>query len=176
MKYAKIKKCDVANGPGVRVSLFVTGCNHHCKNCFNKEAWDFNYGDDFTQKQESEIIEDLKPDYITGLSLLGGEPFEKTNQEGLVPLIKKVKETYPEKDVWCFTGYLFDKDIIDAMTKESPYTSELLKYIDVIVDGPFIEEQRNLMLKFKGSENQRTIDVQKSLEAGYVIEREGYES
>ena len=176
MNYSELKLFDVANGPGIRVTLYVSGCTHHCNGCFNTVTWDFNAGKPFDEAVMDKIIDAMKASYIAGLTILGGEPFEYVNQEGLLPLLKKVKETYPEKDVWCFTGYLFDKDIIDAMAKESPYTSELLKYIDVIVDGPFIEEQRNLMLKFKGSENQRTIDVQKSLETGYVIEREGYES
>ena len=171
MKYAKIKKCDVANGPGVRVSLFVTGCNHHCKNCFNKEAWDFNYGDDFTQKQESEIIEDLKPDYITGLSLLGGEPFEKTNQEGLVPLIKKVKETYPNKEIWCYTGFTFDKQILCQMIGEEhrETTKEMLDNIDYIVDGRFVDELKDPKLRFRGSSNQRIIDVKKSLAQNQIV-------
>ncbi len=171
MKYAKIKKCDVANGPGVRVSLFVTGCNHHCKNCFNREAWDFNYGDDFTQKQESEIIEDLKPDYITGLSLLGGEPFEKTNQEGLVPLIKKVKETYPNKEIWCYTGFTFDKQILGQMIGEEhrQTTKEMLDNIDYIVDGRFVDELKDPKLRFRGSSNQRIIDVKKSLAQNQIV-------
>lgn len=171
MKYAKIKKCDVANGPGVRVSLFVTGCNHHCKNCFNREAWDFNYGDDFTQKEESEIIEDLKPDYITGLSLLGGEPFEKTNQEGLVPLIKKVKETYPNKEIWCYTGFTFDKQILGQMIGEEhrETTKEMLDNIDYIVDGRFVDELKDPKLRFRGSSNQRIIDVKKSLAQNQIV-------
>lgn len=171
MKYAKIKKCDVANGPGVRVSLFVTGCNHHCKNCFNKEAWDFNYGDNFTQKEESEIIEDLKPDYITGLSLLGGEPFETTNQEGLVPLIKKVKETYPNKEIWCYTGFTFDKQILGQMIGEEhrETTKEMLDNIDYIVDGRFVDELKDPKLRFRGSSNQRIIDVKKSLAQNQIV-------
>jgi len=171
MKYAKIKKCDVANGPGVRVSLFVSGCNHHCKNCFNKEAWDFNYGNDFTKKEEDEIIEDLKPEYITGLSLLGGEPFEKTNQEGLVPLIKKVKETYPDKKIWCYTGFTFDKQILGQMIGEehNQTTEEMLENIDYIVDGRFVEELKNPRLQFRGSSNQRIIDVKKSLAQNEIV-------
>ena len=171
MKYAKIKNCDVANGPGVRVSLFVSGCNHHCKNCFNKEAWDFNYGNDFTQKEEDEIIEDLKPEYITGLSLLGGEPFEKTNQEGLVPLIKKVKETYPDKKIWCYTCFTFDKQILGQMIGEehNQTTEEMLENIDYIVDGRFVEELKNPRLQFRGSSNQRIIDVKKSLAQNEIV-------
>lgn len=171
MNYAKIKKCDVANGPGVRVSLFVSGCNHHCKNCFNQEAWDFNYGNNFTDEQENEIIEDLKPSYITGLSLLGGEPFEKTNQEGLVPLIKKVKQAYPDKKIWCYTGFSFDKQIIGQMidSENRETTKEMLNNIDYIVDGKFVEELKNPKLKFRGSSNQRIIDVKKSLEQKEVV-------
>lgn len=171
MKYAKIRKCDVANGPGVRVSLFVSGCNHHCKNCFNPEAWDFNYGQNFTDKEEQEIIEYLKPEYITGLSLLGGEPFEKVNQEGLAPFIKKVKQTYPDKKIWCYTGFLFDKQILGQMIKEEnrEETKEMLESIDYIVDGKFVEELKDPKLKFRGSSNQRIIDVKKSLEKNEVI-------
>ena len=171
MKYAKIKKCDVANGPGVRVSLFVSGCNHHCKNCFNREAWDFNYGKEFTEDEQNEIIEDLKPEYITGLSLLGGEPFERTNQEGLVPLIKKVKEKYPNKKIWCYTGFTFDNQIIGEMIKKEgrKTTKEMLENIDYIVDGKFIEELKDPKLRFRGSSNQRIIDVKKSLRENRVI-------
>lgn len=171
MKYAKIKKCDVANGPGVRVSLFVSGCNHHCKNCFNREAWDFNYGKEFTEDEQNEIIEDLKPEYITGLSLLGGEPFERTNQEGLVPLLKKVKEKYPNKKIWCYTGFTFDNQIIGEMIKKEgrKTTKEMLENIDYIVDGKFIEELKDPKLRFKGSSNQRIIDVKKSLRENKII-------
>ena len=171
MKYAKIKKCDVANGPGVRVSLFVSGCNHHCKNCFNPEAWDFCYGNDFTKKEEEEIIEELKPEYITGLSLLGGEPFEKVNQEGLAPLVKKVKETYPNKKIWCYTGFTFDKQILGQMVKEEnrQTTKEMLENIDYIVDGKFVEELKDPKLRFRGSSNQRIIDVQESIKQDNVV-------
>ena len=171
MNYAKIKKCDVANGPGVRVSLFVSGCNHHCKNCFNREAWDFNYGNNFTEKEENQIIEDLKPDYITGLSLLGGEPFERQNQEGLAPLVKKVKQEYPDKKIWCYTGFTFDKQILGEMVGQEnrETTKQMLEHIDYIVDGRFVEELKNPTLKFKGSSNQRIIDVKKSLEKNEVV-------
>ncbi len=177
MKYAKIKNCDVANGPGVRVSLFVSGCNHHCKNCFNKEAWDFNYGEEFTEKQEKEIIEDLKPDYITGLSLLGGEPFEQPNQEGLVPLIKKVKQTYPNKKIWCYTGFTFDKQILEQMIgkEQRQTTKEMLENIDYLVDGRFVEELKDPKLRFRGSSNQRIIDVKKSLEQNEIVIWDGLE-
>lgn len=169
MNYAEIKYCDVANGPGVRTSLFVSGCSHHCPGCFNEIAWDFNYGKPFTQDTIDSIIESLKPDYIQGLTLLGGEPFEYSNQKGLLPLVRQVREILPQKDIWCFTGFLFDKDIIENMCKRWKETNELLSYIDVLVDGRFVEELKNLNLKFKGSENQRTILVNESLKSGNVI-------
>ena len=169
MNYAEIKYCDVANGPGVRTSLFVSGCSHHCPGCFNEIAWDFNYGKLFTQDTIDSIIESLKPDYIQGLTLLGGEPFEYSNQKGLLPLVRQVREVLPQKDIWCFTGFLFDKDIIENMCKKWKETNELLSYIDVLVDGRFVEELKNLNLKFKGSENQRTILVNESLKSGNVI-------
>lgn len=169
MNYAEIKYCDVANGPGVRTSLFVSGCSHHCPGCFNEIAWDFNYGKPFTQDNIDSIIESLKPDYIQGLTLLGGEPFEYSNQKGLLPLVRQVREVLPQKDIWCFTGFLFDKDIIENMCKRWKETNELLSYIDVLVDGRFVEELKNLNLKFKGSENQRTILVNESLKSGNVI-------
>ena len=139
MNYAEIKYCDVANGPGVRTSLFVSGCSHHCPGCFNEIAWDFNYGKPFTQDTIDSIIESLKPDYIQGLTLLGGEPFEYSNQKGLLPLVRQVREVLPQKDIWCFTGFLFDKDIIENMCKRWKETNELLSYIDVLVDGRFVE-------------------------------------
>ncbi len=171
MNYAKIRKCDVANGPGVRVSLFVSGCNHHCKNCFNRDAWDFNYGNEFTEKQEEQIIEDLKPEYIAGLSLLGGEPFEQANQEGLAPLVKKVKQTYPDKKIWCYTGFTFDKQILGQMVQEEnrDTTKQMLENIDYIVDGRFVEELKDPKLQFRGSSNQRIIDVKKSLEENDIV-------
>ena len=169
MNYAEIKYCDVANGPGVRTSLFVSGCSHHCPGCFNEIAWDFNYGKPFTQDTIDSIIESLKPDYIQGLTLLGGEPFEYSNQKGLLPLVRQVREVLPQNDIWCFTGFVFDKDIIENMCKRWKETNELLSYIDVLVDGRFVEELKNLNLKFKGSENQRTILVNESLKSGNVI-------
>ncbi len=169
MNYCELKLNDVANGPGVRVSLFVSGCTHHCKGCFNEESWDFAAGEEFTVETIDTIIESLKPDYVQGLTLLGGEPFERINQQGLLPLLRRFKKEFPGKDVWCFTGYLFDKDILGHMCKVWEETPEFLSMIDVLVDGEFILEQRNLMLKFKGSENQRTIDVKKSLETGDIV-------
>ena len=173
MNYAEIKTCDIANGPGVRTSLFVSGCTHRCQNCFNKIAWDFNYGEPFTKETEDYILETLKPDYIKGLTLLGGEPMEHVNQIGLLPFIRRVKEMYPQKSIWCFTGYTFETDILDRMCKEYAETAELISYFDVIVDGKFVQELRNLMLKFRGSENQRIIKVQESLKEGKTILWEG---
>lgn len=163
MKYATIKECDVANGPGIRVSLFVSGCNHHCKGCFNREAWDFTYGKEFTKEVEDKIIKYMEPSYIKGLSLLGGEPLELINQKGLLPLVKKVKEVYPNKDIWCYTGFTFDKDVMGKMAVENEETRELLPYIDYVVDGKFVEELKNPGLRFRGSSNQRIINVKRTL-------------
>ncbi len=169
MHYATIKECDVANGPGVRVSLFVSGCNHHCKGCFNEIAWNFNYGNEFTEETIDKVIKDLDKDYIEGLSLLGGEPLEHANQKGLLPLIKKVKEKFPEKSIWCYTGFDFEKDVMGNMYKNWEETKELVENIDVIVDGKFEQELKNPSLKFRGSENQRLIDVQKSMKENQII-------
>ncbi|MBE5962102.1 MAG: anaerobic ribonucleoside-triphosphate reductase activating protein [Lachnospiraceae bacterium] len=169
MNYADIKRVDVANGPGVRVSLFVSGCTHHCKGCFNEVTWDFHYGTEFTKDTEDMILEYLKPDYISGITILGGEPFEHVNQIGLLPLLRRIKEQFPNKSIWCFSGYLFDRDIVGRMCKEWDETEEMLSYIDVLVDGEFMIEKKNLNLRFKGSENQRTIRVKESLEAGTVV-------
>jgi anaerobic ribonucleoside-triphosphate reductase activating protein len=169
MNYATIKTHDVANGPGVRVSLFVSGCTHHCKNCFNSETWDFHYGQLFTEETVNQILEALKPNYIKGLSLLGGEPFEYVNQLGLLPLVRKVRFLYPEKNIWCYTGYDYEKDIKCDMMNKWPATKELLSMIDVLVDGEFVEELKDLKLRFRGSSNQRIIDVKRSLSAGEVI-------
>lgn len=169
MNYAEIKTCDVANGPGVRVSLFVSGCTHHCEGCFNKETWDFNFGKPFTDEVIDDIIEYMKPDYIKGITLLGGEPLEQTNQQGLLPLIRKIDQIYPEKDIWCFTGYDFEKDVIGRMMEEWDETKEFMSYIDVLVDGEFMIDKKDLNLVFKGSSNQRTIMVQESLAEGKII-------
>jgi anaerobic ribonucleoside-triphosphate reductase activating protein len=169
MNYADIKYCDVANGLGIRVSLFVSGCTHHCKGCFNEVTWDFNYGKPFTENEIQQILEYLKPDYINGLTLLGGEPFEQVNQQGLLPLLRRVREEYPDKSTWCFTGYDYEKDILGTMCGIWPETSEMLSYIDVLVDGEFREELKNLSLRFRGSSNQRIILVKPSLEQKKVI-------
>ena len=169
MNYADIKRIDVANGTGIRVSIFVSGCTHHCKGCFNPETWDFAFGELFTEDKIDEIIEYMKPDYIKGLSVLGGEPFEYVNQQGLLPLLRKVKEVYPDKDIWCYSGYLYDEDIVGKMMVKWPETREMIKYIDILVDGKFVEELKDLKLRFRGSSNQRIIDVQKSLAQGKVV-------
>lgn len=174
MNYADIKKIDVANGEGVRVSVFVSGCNHHCKGCFNQCAWDFNYGKKFTEKEEQQIIDYMNHDYISGLSLLGGEPLEPKNQEGLLPLVKKVKEKFPDKNIWCYTGFDFEKDVVEKMAKNNETTRELLKYIDIIVDGKFEEDKKDLKLQFRGSSNQKIVDVKKSLQTGQIVKQIQY--
>ncbi len=169
VNYADIKICDVANGPGVRVSLFVSGCTHHCKECFNPETWDFNYGKLFTKDTEDKIIKYMEPDYIKGITLLGGEPLEHINQQGLLPLLRKIKQVYPKKTVWCFTGYDFEKDVIGRMVDEWKETSEMLSYIDVMVDGEFMADKKDLGLAFKGSSNQRTIKVKESIKSKKLV-------
>ena len=169
MNYATIKKCDIANGPGVRVSLFVSGCTHHCKGCFNAIAWDFDYGEPFTQETVDRIIEMLAPEHIKGITLLGGEPFEPENQPAIVDLLRQVKSKYPQKSVWAFSGYLFDADILSGKLGPWEITKEYISYIDVLVDGRFEEEKKDLSLRFRGSSNQRIIDVRASLAAGEVI-------
>lgn len=169
MNYADIKNYDVANGPGVRVSLFVSGCTHHCKGCFNPETWDFTYGSLFTEQDGDRIIAYMKPDYIRGLTVLGGEPFEHPNQTALAPFLKRVKETYPDKSIWTFTGYTFETDLLETMASKWPETMEMLSCIDVLVDGEFIQEKKDLSLRFRGSSNQRIILVPESLAAGETL-------
>lgn len=173
MNYATIKLFDVANGPGVRVSLFVSGCTHRCKGCFNEEAWDFSFGEKFTEKEENRILDALKPDYIKGFSLLGGEPFEPVNQSVLCNFLPKIKALFPEKDIWCYTGYDFEKDLLSGRLCDKMITDKMLSCIDILVDGKFVEEKKNLKLRFKGSENQRIIDVKKSIEENKIILWEG---
>lgn len=169
MYYSEIKECDVANGPGVRVTLFVSGCTHHCKGCFNEMTWDFQYGREFEKEDAENIIKLLEPPYIAGLTLLGGEPLEYRNQQGLLPLLRMVKETYPGKTIWCYTGYLYDRDILDDFCGKWEETKELLSYLDVIVDGEFVEAKKDISLRFRGSSNQRIIDVRKSRETGGIV-------
>lgn len=169
MNYATIKNLDIANGPGLRVSLFVSGCTHHCKGCFNPESWDFNYGKPYTEITENEILELLANEHIRGLSLLGGEPFEPVNQKVLVQLLRKVKREYPNKDVWCYSGYNFEKDMLTGNLGSWEITEEMLSYIDILVDGEFILELKNPNLRFRGSANQRIIKVQDSLREDAVV-------
>ncbi len=168
MNYGTIKKTDIANGLGVRVSLFVSGCTHHCKGCFNSETWNFNYGKLFTQETEQEIIEALSHEYINGLSLLGGEPMEPENQRVLLPLLKKVRALFPEKDIWCYTGYTFETDLMEESRAKCECTQELLDNIDILVDGKFVEELKDISLQFRGSSNQRIIDVKASMNAATI--------
>lgn len=169
MNYGAVKKLDIANGPGLRVSLFVSGCTHHCPGCFNPETWNFDYGRPFTQETEAELLSMLDSSYIDGLSLLGGEPFEPANQKGLLPLLRKVKSSYPEKTIWCYTGYTLEQDLLNPSRARCQYTDEMLSLIDVLVDGEFVETKKNIRLKFRGSENQRVIDLKKSLETGRTV-------
>lgn len=173
MNYAVIKKTDVANGPGIRVSLFVSGCTHGCKGCFNSEAWDFCYGKEFTRETKEELLKALAPDYIRGFSVLGGEPLEPQNRETVLEILRSVREAYPDKDIWCYTGYEYEKDLLRWEKEESAgepgVMTQLLALIDVLVDGEFVEEKKNLRLAFRGSQNQRLIDVKKSRAEGRVI-------
>lgn len=169
MHYAGVKYCDIANGTGCRTVLFVSGCRNHCKDCFQPHTWSFNYGAPFDDAIQQEIIESLKPAYIQGLTLLGGEPFEPENQEALLPFVKKVRELYPNKDIWAFTGYIYDKDLIAGGRKHCDATDELLSMLDVLVDGPFIAEEKDLMLKFRGSRNQRVLNIKETLRTGEIV-------
>ncbi len=198
MNYGEIKKCDIANGEGVRVTLFVSGCTHHCKGCFNPETWDFQYGEPFTQETCGELLESLAPEYIAGLTLLGGEPFEVGNQRALTPFLRKMKELYPRKDIWCYTGYTPEADLsgagsvqwestgdkdADCEEKDGAHTGcgqaqcmyprcectdEMLSLIDVLVDGEFVEEKKDISLVFRGSSNQRLIDLPETLRTGRI--------
>ena len=169
MNYGEIKNCDIANGEGVRVSLFVSGCTHHCKNCFNAQTWDFSFGSPFTKETDDSILDLLAPGYINGLSLLGGEPFEPDNQRALLPFLKRVRAAYPDKTIWCYSGYTLESDLLSESRARCEVTDEMLSCIDVLVDGEFIEEQKNISLAFRGSENQRVINVPKTLASGSLV-------
>lgn len=162
MNYGEIKKCDVANGPGVRVSLFVSGCRNRCPGCFNRETWDFAYGKPYTKQTQEEILRLLEPEYIEGFSLLGGEPFEPENQQVLRGLLKNIHNRYPQKTIWCYTGYCYDTDLKTGGKVHTADTDEMLLYIDTLVDGRFIEAQKDITLKFRGSKNQRILELHKS--------------
>lgn len=169
MNYGVIKKTDVANGPGVRVSLFVSGCTHHCPGCFNAETWDFSYGQVYTCRTAEEILEALAPSYIRGLTVLGGEPFEDANRGEVIRLLETVRERYPGKDIWCYTGYDYEKDLLKWIQQGKDDVLTFLELLDVLVEGEFIEARKNLRLKFRGSDNQRIIDVRRSLNQKQVI-------
>ena len=166
MHYGEIKNCDIANGIGVRVSLFVSGCTKHCEGCFQPETWDFNYGNDFTEETENRILEMLAPDYICGLTVLGGEPFEPENQRVLADFLRKVRRKYPEKSIWCFTGFTLEMLETEGTHCHCEATEEMLSLIDVLVDGRFDKNKKNISLRFRGSENQRLIDLNLTRECG----------
>ena len=168
MNYAGIKYCDIANGLGCRTVLFVSGCRNHCEGCFQPQTWDFGYGEPFDEKVQKEVLDSLEPYYIQGLTLLGGEPMEPENQKALLPFVKKVKERYPNKNIWAFTGYIYDQDLVSGGRKHTEDTDELLSRIDVLVDGPFRQEQKDISLKFRGSANQRILDLQKTRKSGKI--------
>lgn len=168
MHYSTIKDCDIANGIGVRITLFVSGCTNHCKNCFQPQTWDFDFGEPFTEETEEKLLEMLKPDYINGLTLLGGEPMEPQNQRALVPFLKRVREAYPNKNIWCFTGFTYEILKTDGSHPRCEVTDEMLSLIDVLVDGRYVDELKDLTLQFRGSSNQRLIDMGKTRENGEV--------
>ena len=169
MNYCNIKNCDIADGPGVRVTLFVSGCTNHCKGCFQPETWDFNYGEPFTKETEDKLIAMLEPHYIAGLTLLGGDPFEPSNQRALLPFVKRVRETCPDKTIWAYSGFTYEELRTDGSHPRCEVTDELLGLLDVLVDGRFVEEKKDLRLRFRGSSNQRIIDVKRTLASGEVV-------
>ncbi len=159
MYYGEIKNCDIANGEGVRVTLFVSGCTNHCKGCFQPETWDFHYGKPFTEETRAELVRLLAPDYINGLTLLGGDPFEPENQRALAPFLRHVRETYPHKTIWAFTGFTYEALLTEGAHSRCEVTDQMLSLLDVLVDGPYIEAQHDISLRFRGSSNQRLIDM-----------------
>lgn len=169
MNYSEIKPLDIANGTGVRVSLFVSGCRNHCKGCFNPATWDFCAGKPFDEKVERRILELLKPDHVVGLTLLGGEPFEPENQRALLPFVKRVRQAYPDKTVWAYSGCVLDRDMRAGGRVHCEATDELLSLVDVLVDGPFIEARKDISLRFRGSDNQRIIDMKATRERGEIV-------
>lgn len=169
MYYGEIKNCDIANGIGVRVTLFVSGCTNHCKNCFQPETWDFCYGTPFTEQTQQDLMDMLSPSYINGLTLLGGEPFEPENQKALLPFLKRVREVYPNKTIWAYSGFTLEEIQAPDSHPHCEATDELLGLLDVLVDGRFVEELKNLSLRFRGSSNQRLIDMKKTIEEEKVV-------
>lgn len=166
MNYANIKYYDIADGEGVRTTLFVSGCTNRCKGCFQPQTWDFSYGKPFTEAVQKELLESLSPSYINGLTLLGGEPFEPSNQAALLPFLRRVKAEYPEKTVWAFTGFVYDRDLVAGGRKHTDFTDEMLSYVDILVDGPYVDELHDITLQFRGSANQRIIDMNRTRETG----------
>ena len=173
MYYGEIKNCDIANGEGVRVTLFVSGCTNHCKNCFQPQTWAFDYGQPFTAETEDELLALLSPDYINGLTLLGGEPFEPQNQRALLPFLRRVRALLPEKTIWSFTGFTWEQLHTDGAHPRCEVTDEMLSLIDILVDGRYVDAQRNISLRFRGSENQRIIDMNRTRAAGHIVLWEG---
>ncbi len=170
MNYANIKYCDIANGVGVRTTLFVSGCRVHCPGCFNAEAWDFDAGQPFDEAVAEKIWKSLEPAWIEGLTLLGGEPFEPENQAVLRPFLEETRRRFPAKNIWCFTGYRYDRDLLpEGGHRRTADTDAMLACIDVLVDGPFVAEEHDITLRFKGSANQRLIDLPASRAAGSVV-------
>lgn len=169
MHYATIKYCDIANGPGTRTSLFVSGCRNKCKGCFNEIAWDFSYGDVFDENTIADILQSLQSKYIAGLSLLGGEPMEPENQGPLLDLVRRVRKQFPNKTIWCYTGTVYEKALCENKSHWTEHTQELLSLLDVLVDGPFIQDKADITLRFRGSSNQRLIDMPKTLASGKVV-------
>ena len=169
MHYGEIKNCDIANGVGVRVTLFVSGCTNRCPGCFQPQTWDFQYGKPFTEQTERELLDMLAPGYINGLTLLGGEPFEPENQRALVPFLRRVRQAYPDKTVWAFTGNTYETLLRQGSHPRCEVTDEMLGLIDVLVDGPFVENLHEVGLRFRGSSNQRLIDMNKTREKGQVV-------
>jgi anaerobic ribonucleoside-triphosphate reductase activating protein len=169
MYYGDLKKTDIANGIGVRVTLFVSGCTHHCKGCFQPETWDFCYGNPYTEETEQELINALRNENIQGLTLLGGEPFEPENQRELVKLLRRVRAELPEKDIWSYTGFVYEKDLLAGQRKHCEVTDEMLSLLDVLVDGPFVEELKNIRLIFRGSSNQRVLNMKETLKQGKPV-------
>jgi len=170
MNFSSIKNCDIANGSGVRVSLFVSGCTHRCEGCFNPETWDFSYGERFTQATQEKLLKMLSPSFIRGLTLVGGEPLEAQNQRALLPLVREVKKFFSEKNIWCYTGYTLERLRSSDCRAHCEVTAELLSHIDVLVDGPFVLAKKNISLRFRGSENQRIIDMNHFRKTGEIIE------
>lgn len=174
MYYGNIKEVDIADGPGVRVSLFVSGCTHHCRGCFQPQTWDFDYGKPFTEETEAEIFAELDKPFVNGLTLLGGDPFEPENQRRLVPFLHRVREKYPDKNIWAYSGFTLDRELlVDGSHPRCEVTDEMLALLDVLVDGRFVEEKKDIRLRFRGSSNQRLIDLNETRKQGEIVLWEG---